>query len=182
MPPADILHEYDEKNQVKVKKIALFIVHVGGIICFGFAGQFISLTLFSRSFDSFQYQFEHPPAEDAAIIDDITLLPIINKVLAIGLIIVGGIISYMQCRKRNLKLIIPFSILLYGFLLWWTISQDSVMDYIGYLFPGAFFIMVLHINMGQIVNAFFFLFLALFLFFSKVVQRWWYKKASPQAV
>ena len=98
MQAEDILVEYDKDRQpAKVNKVILFIVHVFAIFVLGYAGRTLSNILFSRNFGT----MFTPAPEDAAIIDDISISPLVNNILGWSFLIGAWIISNRICRKKR---------------------------------------------------------------------------------
>lgn len=179
MQPEDVLAEYHENSQrAKVNKAILFIVHVFAIFILGFSGRSLSGILFARSFGSI---FE-TSAEDAAIIDDISIGPLVNNILGWSFLIGAWIISNRVCRKNKVNAIIRLSILLYSILLFYAFSFESMTYYIPFLFPGYYVLIYFHSNIGIIITFVFQLSIGLILLLSKFSKGWWLKEKKYHAV
>jgi hypothetical protein len=170
MQPEDILVEYDKDRQsAKVNKLVLFIVHVFAIFILGYAGRTLSNILFARNFGS----IFTPSPEDAAIIDDISISPLVNNILGWSFLIGAWVISNRICRKKKVNAIIRFSILLYSILLFYVFSFESMTRFVPFLFPGYYVLLYFHSNIGIFITFGFQLSIGLILLLTKFSRRWW---------
>jgi hypothetical protein len=173
MSSTDILQDVHDRAQMpKVNKIRLSIAHVMASVCVGYIGYMISAILTAPLYDRLDEALKNKSDinELAPILDQLNYSNIFFQLSGPVFIIIGGIISFIICRKQKVKSIVPVSIFLYSEIVYWLCEKTQLC---GFLFPGGYLRNITDLNIAPHVNLIYVLIIAWFLFFSKRVKNWW---------
>jgi hypothetical protein len=173
MSSTDILQDVHDREQMpKVNKVRLFLVHIIAVFCTAYLGMMIVAIILMPTFASINEQLRNLKRGEDQLpsLKQINFMILGGTVTGYAFAFIGGIISYLICKKQKLPVILPLSILLYSIIIFWVANHTP---YVGFLFPGTYFMKYLGLNIAPIVNVIYFLPIIWFLFFSKRVKNWW---------
>jgi hypothetical protein len=173
MSSTDILQDVHDREQMpKVNKIRLFLVHIIGVVSVGYLGKMIIILLSMETFASLDQQLEDikDGTGELPSLEEINFWNAAIIITGFVFVFMGGIISYLICRKKKLPVIIPVSIFLYSIIIFWMLDQTP---YSGYLFPGGYLLYYFGWNIGPFVNIVYIAVIIYIFFFSKRVKNWW---------